>query len=216
MSTNEDNEQRCVCGHPKAAHTPRAASAPEHETQGVVLACTVAGCACGPGCIHDGFVAAESSTKTEAEALVDAFLAADRTRFLGGDLTFPIQVKAITIYPARTRSRKPVPGSWVRCRLGGKTYVGLFLGDLQRDPIVGFDAQEGLLKVLPDTNPAMWVPTLGRVVWGCESWWSMIRSPEDLKQITDDDIQAQPYVQALQALARADAAAKESNPGEEG
>lgn len=28
----------------------------EHEMRGGVLACTIPGCACGPGCIHEGFV----------------------------------------------------------------------------------------------------------------------------------------------------------------
>ena len=40
----------CVCDHPQAQHT----------LQGGVLACTVDGCACGPGCIHDGFVGKDS------------------------------------------------------------------------------------------------------------------------------------------------------------
>jgi hypothetical protein len=41
----------CVCGHIKADHVDRAG----------VLACTAPGCACGPGCIHDGFVAADGT-----------------------------------------------------------------------------------------------------------------------------------------------------------
>ena len=41
---------RCVCGHVYSAHGMR----------GDVLACSVASCACGPGCIHEGWVAWDS------------------------------------------------------------------------------------------------------------------------------------------------------------
>lgn len=47
----------------------------------------------------------------------------------------------------------------------------------------------------------MFVPALGRIVRGMESWWSPIDSPDQLKDITDADIDAQPAVQALRALA---------------
>lgn len=42
----------CVCGHPRSRH----ASKPSGALPPTVLACTVPGCACGPGCIHEGFV----------------------------------------------------------------------------------------------------------------------------------------------------------------
>jgi hypothetical protein len=38
----------CVCGHPKSMHQPFG--------EGAMLACVAVGCACRPGCIHDGFV----------------------------------------------------------------------------------------------------------------------------------------------------------------
>lgn len=45
---------RCVCGHIRVSH----------EKKGGILACTVEACACGPGCIHEGFV--------RADGLIDA------------------------------------------------------------------------------------------------------------------------------------------------
>lgn len=39
--------QMCVCNHPRSAHDGSK--------------CMIALCACGPGCIHDGFVAADGS-----------------------------------------------------------------------------------------------------------------------------------------------------------
>lgn len=41
----------------------------------------------------------------------------------------------------------------------------------------------------------MFVPELGRIVWGCGSWWHKIKSEDDLRQITDDDIDKVCYVQ---------------------
>lgn len=63
-----DASQRlaCVCGHAKSDHARRDG----------VLACTVAGCACGPGCIHEGFVSADGTMlpdeKPSAAPIADA------------------------------------------------------------------------------------------------------------------------------------------------
>jgi hypothetical protein len=55
MSNNDsprppEPADRCVCQHLRA----------EHAMRDGVLACTVKDCACGPGCIHEGFVDWES------------------------------------------------------------------------------------------------------------------------------------------------------------
>lgn len=81
------------------------------------------------------------------------------------------------------------PGSFVSVRpcgdeYGGKTYLGLYVGDVD----IG----------LP--NPCIWVPELKEYIFGCESWWGVIKSPEDLRKITDLDIESQWYVRALRAL----------------
>jgi hypothetical protein len=49
-------------------------------------------------------------------------------------------------------------------------------------------------------NPVIFIPDIMRVVLGIESWWSVIRKPEDLKQITDADIQNVWYVKALKSM----------------
>jgi len=46
---------RCVCGHILSAHREM----PSTNLPPTVLGCTIPGCACGPGCIHEGFVLAE-------------------------------------------------------------------------------------------------------------------------------------------------------------
>ena len=53
-------EAKCVCGHPKSAHD---------MTVKPYGKCTVPDCACGPGCIHDGFVdASEPTAETRGDA----------------------------------------------------------------------------------------------------------------------------------------------------
>jgi hypothetical protein len=64
-----------------------------------------------------------------------------------------------------------------------------------------FNPKTGVLEVgLAMHNPAIWVPDLKRIVFGMESWWGVIDNPDDLKQITDADIQNVWYVKALQGL----------------
>ena len=49
----------CVCGHSLARHQPMpSVHAPPYGLHNprLVMGCTEEGCACGPGCIHEGFV----------------------------------------------------------------------------------------------------------------------------------------------------------------
>lgn len=47
----------CVCGHPLSQHSYRSAGMEgDGRIHGMILGCDVTGCACGPGCIHEGFV----------------------------------------------------------------------------------------------------------------------------------------------------------------
>ena len=32
-------------------------------------------------------------------------------------------------------------------------------------------------------NPGIFVPELGKIIYGCESWWSEIDNPEDLRDM---------------------------------
>ena len=84
----------------------------------------------------------------------------------------------------------------------GKTYLGILLGDFpmgvafsqsKTDPDV-IDIQ------LSHGNPAMYVPSLKKTIFGCESWWHEIKQPEDLKDISDEDINSTWYVQVLKAM----------------
>lgn len=56
MTAPSPEQGRCVCGHEKSEHR-------------YVLGCTVLDCACGPGCIHAGFVDAAAPEPSEEERL---------------------------------------------------------------------------------------------------------------------------------------------------
>jgi hypothetical protein len=94
------------------------------------------------------------------------------------------------------------PGIFVRVRPcaeqhGGKTFLGIYIGDLSAR---GY-GDDGKLKEKPYMhNPCIWVPNLKEYIFGFESWWGEIKSEDDLKQITDADIDNVWYVRALKAL----------------
>lgn len=91
-------------------------------------------------------------------------------------------------------------GKPVKVRLGKKTYLGLFIGELPTSAYIQHNEESGVLSVNHMTNPAMFVPELNRIVFGHESWWAVIESPEDFKEITDADINNVWYVQMAKAM----------------
>lgn len=67
--------------------------------------------------------------------------------------------------------------------------------------VIGKQVGEELVLELNDfTNPAIFVPEFNEIIWGIESWWSKIESPDDLKQVTDADIENAWYVKALKKI----------------
>lgn len=82
-----------------------------------------------------------------------------------------------------------------------KTFLGLLLGDIATSISATYLSGDKRLFLAPaGHNPAIWVPDLNKIVYGYESWWGTIDSTEQLKQITDGDINNVWYVQALKQL----------------
>ena len=94
------------------------------------------------------------------------------------------------------------PGTFVAVRpvQDDKTYLGIYLGAFATSITGGFTADGTLVLRFGLGNPAIWVPSLNRIVRGYESWWGDIESPDDLRQITNADIDNVWYVQALRQL----------------
>jgi hypothetical protein len=91
-----------------------------------------------------------------------------------------------------------------------KTFLGLYVADFNIGVSAKHDAESGVLKIEADHgNPAIFVFDLNKVVMGAESWWGVIKTEDDLKKITDADIDDLWYVKALKKLGEeAEAAAK--------
>jgi len=94
------------------------------------------------------------------------------------------------------------PGEFVSVRPcgdehGNKTYLGIYVGDVN----IGIP------------NPCIWVPDLKEYIFGCESWWGRIKSPEQLRQITDADIENVWYVRALREIESKPAPSEDANRG---
>jgi hypothetical protein len=83
----------------------------------------------------------------------------------------------------------------------GRTYLGFLLGDIALSLSARFDRESGVMSISPAMhNPAIWVPDLGRIVFGCESWWGEIKCADGLRQITDAHIDDVWYVRALKDI----------------
>lgn len=131
----------------------------------------------------------------------------------GGRFEWPIEVHGLaysgeTIAPALTQPsrRRPACGTWVAVRpcddaSKGKTFLGVYLGELALSQGCSFQRATGILSVYMGMhNPAIYVPELKRIVFGCGSWWGVIEGPEGLKKISDQDIENVWYVRALKEL----------------
>lgn len=150
---------------------------------------------------------------------------AETTRTLGGSTAFefkqnfccghytsryieyPITVSKINANTEMYTLGKGRIGKFVKIRpcgeeYGNKTYLGLFLGDLSIGIHITHNPETLELNASYLCNPAIFVFDLNKIVYGCESWWSVIENENDLKQITDIDIDNVWYVKVLRQMAK--------------
>ncbi len=92
----------------------------------------------------------------------------------------------------------------------GKTYLGILLGELPVGCGCIYKRKKRLLEFYIHQNPAIYAPELKKIIFGCGSWWHVLKSPDDLKQITERDIKNVWYVQALKHLTKKGKAQKKS------
>lgn len=120
-------------------------------------------------------------------------------------IEYPIQVDSLELKPFTFDHMVHETGTLVAVRpckkeYGDKTYLGILLGDLPYASHAGYLEEEKKLTISAMTNPCIFVPELKTLVWGMGSWWHEIQSPEELRDITDDTIQSQWYVQLLKEM----------------
>lgn len=82
---------------------------------------------------------------------------------------------------------------------GNKTYLGFLIGEIALGSSIT-TIDDKIQLNFSSYNPAMFVPELKKVIYGAGSWWSEIESEEELKEITNDDIENVWYVKLLQGL----------------
>lgn len=85
---------------------------------------------------------------------------------------------------------------------GKTTFLGIYLGELPQCIMHRFNEQTGVLKAETLDNPAIFVPELKKIVWGSGSWWHRIKSEEQLREITDEDINNTWYVKMAKELSK--------------
>lgn len=83
-----------------------------------------------------------------------------------------------------------------------KTFVGIFLGDLPMAPYIKYNEETHILKFNSMTHPAIFVPELKKIIFGAESWWSIINDESDFKDISDETINSQWYMFMLKEIAK--------------
>ena len=124
-------------------------------------------------------------------------------------IEYPIEVSKINQDTDISGFRDDEIGKFVRIRpcakeYQNKTYLGLYLGDLPVGFQISHNSDTKELNVRFKTNPAIFVFDLKKIIYGCESWWGFIESEDELKTITDIDIDSIWYVKALKTLKKTD------------
>jgi hypothetical protein len=80
-----------------------------------------------------------------------------------------------------------------------KTYLGFYIGDIALGSSISVTDEKIQLN-FSGHNPAIFVPEIGKIIYGCESWWGEIKDEKELSSITDSDIQNVWYVKLLKQM----------------
>ena len=81
-----------------------------------------------------------------------------------------------------------------------KTFLGVLIGDIALSIGATLDQDDVLTIRRQRYNPAIFIPEKNAVVYGCGSWWGKIESEDQLKNISDKDIESIWYVKALRQI----------------
>lgn len=144
----------------------------------------------------------------ETEKLCDNWIASQLAE-AGQYMEFPLLIEGLHIEPSdpiRSHGLGAKTGDWVAVRpcadeFEGKTFLGIYVGDIALGSSVHLNNTTGIVHVTEGPhNPLIYIPDRKKYVLGCGSWWGQIKGPEDLKKITDQDIQNVWYVRALKEL----------------
>ena len=123
-------------------------------------------------------------------------------------IEYPLTVTGIENCPINKYSLRPV-GKLCEIKPCGKeyenkTYLGIYLGELPISINTSYNRETGVLTNSTMNNPAIFVPNIGKIIYGCESWWRIIDSVDEFKERSKEDIVDTWYVKLLKELAKED------------
>jgi hypothetical protein len=150
--------------------------------------------------IYKWSLRAPESEKLCPDWMAEQFAKDDYPNFI----QYPVTINGIHHKENKTIS-KPLlhpETKWVKVRpcgkeYGDKTYLGILLGEIALTVSCSL-TRDGILEIGHSMhNPAIYVPDLHEIIFGCGSWWGAIKDPDDARNITDADIGDVWYVRML-------------------
>lgn len=116
--------------------------------------------------------AAEDPEKTKALGLEPWLIKVLSLPVVSNPIEFPVKVSGIIKDSIPTVKQKDAgrPVSVQLSRMEDPV-TGVYLGDLGISSMMTYNRATEVLEVGQMKNPAFWVPSMGRVVWGAESGW---------------------------------------------
>ncbi len=123
-----------------------------------------------------------------------------------GEIIFKVKISTIkkVYHPTNRAYRQSKKTGLVRItpcakEYKGKTYIGVCVGDIASGSSVSIKDKE-ISCNFSFYNPAIFVPDLGKIILGCESWWGKLDNIEDFKEISKDEIEGVWYVKLFKAI----------------
>ena len=122
-------------------------------------------------------------------------------QFKNKHIQYPIEVNKIECESLGSFNEYE-PGTPVRVmpcakEYNGKTYLGMYLGNLPVENYISYKKEQKQLNIHAINNPAIYVFELKKIIYGCESYWSVINDPNDFEDITKETLDNVWYVQLL-------------------
>jgi len=120
---------------------------------------------------------------------------------------FPLEVAAVNWVDGEMELRREGVPRLVAIRPcdSEEAYLGIYVGELPLGCTMSYHRESKILSIHHTiSNPAIIVPALKKVVMGIESWWAFIETEEQLRQITDEDIENTWYVRAIRKMVEGD------------
>lgn len=82
----------------------------------------------------------------------------------------------------------------------GKTFIGMYLGELPYMQSVSYDKKSQNLDVKAIHNAAIYVFELKKIIFGMASYWQIIDSIDDFQELTKEDIDNVWYVKLMKDM----------------